>query len=159
MSTHTIVMQPGDGTSFWQPMPANGYAEVKLTPNATGHDGYSAGFQTVAPGGRIRARSHDSQVELQVCFRGKGAIVVDGERHPLMPGTMAFLGRDAVHEIVNEGPDDLVMLWVISPAGLEDFFAAIGRARSPGEAAPAPFARPTDVVAIERAMGMQNTTA
>jgi hypothetical protein len=72
---------------------------------------------------------------------------------------MAFLAKDAVHEIVNEGDDDLVMLWVISPAGLEDFFAAIGRARTPGEAAPAPFARPTDVVAIERAMGMENTKA
>jgi quercetin dioxygenase-like cupin family protein len=152
-------MQPGEGPSFWQPMPANGFAEVKVTPAATGHDVFSAGFQTVAPGGRIRPHSHGDQVELQVCFRGRGAIVVDGARHPLVPGTVAFLAKDAVHEIVNEGDDDLVMLWVISPAGLEDFFAAIGRARQPGEAAPAPFARPTDVVAIERALGMQNTKA
>ena len=32
---HAVVMQPGDGPSFWQPKPANGYAEPKLTPQNT----------------------------------------------------------------------------------------------------------------------------
>ena len=77
--------------------------------------------------------------------------MVDGARHELRPGTACFLGNDVRHEIVNDGDDDLVMLWVIAPAGLEDFFAAIGRARQPGEAAPAPFPRPTDVIAMSAA--------
>jgi hypothetical protein len=51
------------------------------------------------------------------------------------------------------------MLWVITPPGLEDFFRAIGRPRAAGEAAPPPFARPADVVAIERQMGMNDTRA
>jgi hypothetical protein len=46
---------------------------------------------------------------------------------------------------------------VITPPGLEHFFEAIGRRRTPGEPAPAPFARPADVVAVERAMGMNDT--
>jgi hypothetical protein len=37
---------------------------------------------------------------------------------------------------------------------VESFFKAIGRPRMPGEAAPAPFARPADGVEIERASGM-----
>jgi hypothetical protein len=49
------------------------------------------------------------------------------------------------------------MLWVISPPGLEHFFETIGRPRQPGEAAPTPFERPADVVAIERRMGMNDT--
>jgi quercetin dioxygenase-like cupin family protein len=154
-----VVRRPDEGKSYWQPVPAGDYAEVMLTPADTGHDGYSTGFQTVAPGGRIRAHSHDAQVELQVCFRGTGHIVIDGETHKLAPGTMCFLGRDALHEIVNDGTDPLVMLWLIAPGGLEDFFAAIGRARTPGEAAPAPFARPADVVEIERSLGLHNTKA
>jgi hypothetical protein len=48
---------------------------------------------------------------------------------------------------------------VITPPGLEDFFKAIGRPRTPGEPPPAPFARPADVVAIERALGMNDTRA
>jgi hypothetical protein len=85
--------------------------------------------------------------------------MVDGARHPLVPGTACFLGRDVKHEIVNDTDEELVMLWVITPHGLEDFFKAIGRPRMPGEPAPAPFARPDDVVAIERALGMNDTRA
>jgi hypothetical protein len=49
------------------------------------------------------------------------------------------------------------MMWIVAPHGLENFFKAIGRPRQPGEPAPEPFARPTDVVAIERALGMNDT--
>jgi hypothetical protein len=49
------------------------------------------------------------------------------------------------------------MLWVVTPPGLEKFFEAIGRPRAAGQAPPAPFERPTDVVAIERALGMNDT--
>lgn len=154
-----VVVQPDEGTSYWQPLPANGHADPKLTPASTGFDGLSLGYQTIAAGSRVREHSHGDQVELQICFRGRGRVVVDGQSHPLVPGTACFLGYDVKHEIVNEGPEELVMLWVISPPGLERFFEAIGRPRRPGEPAPAPFARPGDVVTIERAMGMNDTRA
>ena len=34
------------------------------------------------------------------------------------------------------------MLWLVSPAGLENFFQAIGRPRTPGEPAPATVRAP-----------------
>ena len=154
---HAVVVQPDEGPSYWQPVPANGHADPKLTPASTGYDGLSMGYQTIAPKSRVREHSHGDQIELQICFRGRGRVVVDGVSHPLVPGTACFVGYDVKHEIVNEGPEDLVMLWVISPAGLEDFFKTVGRPRRPGEPAPAPFARPAAVIAIERAMGMNDT--
>lgn len=156
---HAVVMQPGQAPSYWQPAPANGHADPTLFPANTGFDGLAMGYQTVAPGGRVREHSHGGQVELQICVQGRGRVVVDGVGHALVPGTACFLGYDVKHEILNEGDDELVMLWVVSPPGLEKFFAAIGRPRQPGEPAPAPFDRPTDVVAIERAMGMNDTRA
>ena len=156
---HAVVIQPGQAPSYWQPVPANGHADPTLFPTHTGFEGLAMGYQSVAPGGRVREHSHGGQIELQVCFRGRGRVVVDGTSHALEPGTACFLGYDVKHEIINEGDDELVMLWVVSPPGLEKFFAAIGRARRPGDPAPAPFARPTDVVAIERAMGMNDTRA
>jgi hypothetical protein len=84
--------------------------------------------------------------------------VVDGVSHALVPGTACFLGYDVRHEILNEGGEELVMLWVVSPPGLERFFEAIGRPRRPGEPAPAAFPRPTDVVAIERSLGLNDTS-
>ena len=156
---HAVVMQPGQGPSFWQPVPASGHADPTLVPATTGFDGLAMGYQAIAPGGRVREHSHGEQVELQICFRGRGRVLVDGVSHPLVPGTACFLGYDVKHEILNEGDEELVMLWVVSPPGLERFFEAIGRPRRSGEPAPTPFARPTDVVAIERAMGMNDTRA
>ena len=156
---HAVVVQPGEGPSFWQPVPANGHADPALHPGNTRYDGLSMGYQTVPPGGRVREHSHGHQVELQICFRGRGRVMVDGAAHPLVPGTACFLGYDVKHEIINEGPDDLVMLWLVTPPGLEHFFEAIGRVRRPGDPAPEPFARPADVLAVERVMGMNDTRA
>ena len=153
------VVQPEEGLSWWQPMPANGHADPKLVPADTGFGTLSMGYQTIAPGGRVRPHSHGAQVELQICFRGRGSVVADEESHPLIPGTACFLGPDVRHEIVNESDDDLVMMWLISPAGLEGFFGAVGRERTRGEPAPAPFERPPDVVVLERGLGMNDTTA
>lgn len=153
-----VVVQPGEGRSWWQPLPANGHADPTLVPADTGFHALSMGYQTIPPGGRVRPHSHRAQVELQICFRGRGRVVADGVEHPLVPGTACFLGTGVKHEIVNDGgEDDLVMMWLISPAGLEDFFSAVGRERTPGEPAPAPFERPADVVSIERGLGMDGT--
>ncbi len=155
--SHAVVVQPGEGPSFWQPLPANGHADPTLHPAVTRFEGLSMGYQSIAPGGRIREHSHGDQVELQICFRGRGRVVVDGASHALVPGTACFLGYDVKHEIFNEGDEDLVMLWVVSPPGLERFFEAIGRRRRAGEPPPAPFSRPADVVAIERSLGLNDT--
>jgi quercetin dioxygenase-like cupin family protein len=154
-----VVVQPDQGASYWQPVPANGHADPKLTPATTGFEALAMGYQTIAPGCRVREHSHGDQIELQICFRGRGRVMVDGVSHPLTPGTACFLGYDVKHEILNDSTEDLVMMWVITPPGLEDFFKAIGRPRQPGDPAPAPFARPTDVVTVERAMGMNDTRA
>lgn len=154
---HAVVMQPDDGPSFWQPVPANGHGDPKLFPGNTGFDALSMGYQTIAVGGRIREHSHGDQVELQICFRGRGHVNVDGQRHELVPGSACFLGYDVKHEIVNDGDDELVMMWVIAPAGLEDFFKTIGRPRKVGDSAPPPFERPADVIAIERSMGFKDS--
>src|SRR2546427_1390905 len=153
------VIQPTEGASFWQPGPANGHADPMLTPANTGYEALSMGYQTIAPRSRVREHSHGDQIELQICFRGRGRVVVDGVSHPLVPGTACFLGYEVKHEIINETDEELVMLRLVSPAGLENLFKAIGRPRTPGEPAPAPFARPQNVVEIERALGMNDTRA
>ena len=157
---HGVVMQPDEGPTFWQPVPANGHVESKLFPANTHFDGLSMGYQTIAPRSRVREHSHGEQIEMLVGIRGKGRVNLDGVGHDMVPGTVCFAGYDVKHEIINESDsEDLVMMWVISPAGLENFFESIGRTRTRGDAAPAPFARPESVVTIERDMGMNDTTA
>jgi len=143
------VVQPEDGTSFWQPVPANGYVMTKITPQIW--DGpFSLGVQVVAPGSHIRLHAHDRHREVIFVWQGEGTALIDGERHPMRPGAVIVLPFDVEHSFLNDSPDaELKLLWIMAPHGLEDFFAAIGRPRRPGEPTPAPFPRPADVLAIE----------
>ena len=147
-----FVRQPDEGESFWQPVPANGYAEVRVSKRDSPKiQGFSSGIQVIAPGCHIREHQHGAEQELLFFFEGTGKILVNGVEHPIRPGTTAYLGPWNKHKIVNDSQADLKMLWVLMPGGLEDFFQAIGRPRRPGEPAPAPFPRPENVKEIERA--------
>jgi quercetin dioxygenase-like cupin family protein len=148
-----IVMQPEEGQSYWQPIWANGYSIVKLSPKHGGPDDLAMGVQVIAPGGYVREHSHTPNQEILFCFEGKGTILVDGVPHPFVPGTTVYAGPGVKHKIINDGPGDLKMTWIYLPPGLDDFFAAIGRPRRPGEPPPEPFERPADVRAIEARTG------
>jgi hypothetical protein len=45
---HAVVMQPGDGASYWQPIPANGHADPTLYPDNTRFPGLSMGCGAVS---------------------------------------------------------------------------------------------------------------
>jgi mannose-6-phosphate isomerase-like protein (cupin superfamily) len=133
-------------------VPANGYAEVRVSKRDSPKiQGFSSGIQVIAPGCHIREHQHGAEQELLFFFEGTGKVLVNGVEHPVRPGTTAYLGPWNKHKIVNDSQADLKMLWVLMPGGLEDFFQAIGRPRTPGEPAPAPFPRPENVEEIERA--------
>ena len=144
-----IVVQPDEGDSFWQPVPANGYASVMLSPGGGASGLFSMGVQVIPPGGMIREHAHDRHEELTFFWQGAGKAIVDGVEHPIVPGTTIFAGRWVKHCFINDGEIDLKTVWVILPPGLEDFFEAIGRRRKPGEPGPEPFPRPENVLEIE----------
>ena len=147
-----FVVQPDEGESYWQPVPANGYAEVLVSKRDDPSIGaLSSGIQVIAPGCHIREHQHGAEQELLFFFEGTGKVLVNGEEHPVRPGTMVYAGRLNTHKIVNDTESELKMMWVLAPGGLEDFFEAIGRPRAAGEAAPEPFARPDNVAEIEAA--------
>lgn len=145
------IVQPGEAASHWQPVPANGFVEVLVAPHTVAMEN-PAGFgrQTVPPGCYVREHAHDRSEEIIHVISGTAHAIIEGERHAMLPGTTFFLGRNRVHMFVNDGAEDLVFTWLLLPNGLETFFAAIGRPRMAGEAPPAPFPRPADVLAIEQ---------
>jgi quercetin dioxygenase-like cupin family protein len=147
-----LVVQPDEGESYWQPVPANGYTEVRVSkrndPRVTK---FSHGIQVIAPGCYVRDHSHAANEELLFFFEGEGKVVIDGvEEHPIRAGTTMFFGPNRRHTFINTGDKPMKMAWIMLPGGLEDFFQGIGRPRTPGEPAPAPFQRPDDVLEIER---------
>ena len=146
-----LVVQPGAAESHWQPVPANGHIEVVFAPDRVAMDHpIGLGTQTVAVGGHVREHAHDRHEEVVYVVSGRGRAVIDGETHPMVPGSAFFIGRDRRHMFVNEGEAEITWMGLIVPNGLEDVFRLIGRPRRDGEPDPEPFARPADILEIER---------
>lgn len=144
------VLGPNDGKSFWQPVPANGFIRNLLNNRVVGSENnISVGTQTVAAGCFIREHTHAHNEEIIFVVRGKGIARVDGIEHPIEEGSCVFVGRNRKHHFLASKDEPLTFLWIMLPGGLDDFFEQIGRPRTPGEPAPAPFPRPDNVAEIE----------
>ena len=144
-----IVLGPDDGESLWQPLPSTGFVTNKINPYNSPYDAFSTGIQVLEPGAHIRRHAHERQHELLFCYAGRGRADIEGRSYEILPETMILVGRGLQHKVENTGSEQLRLLWLIAPAGLEDWFRAIGRPRRAGEPVPAPFERPANVEMIQ----------
>lgn len=147
-----VVVPPEAGESYWQPLPSRGYVTVNLSPANMPFDTFTSGIQVLPPGCHVRDHGHRQNHELIFVYEGRGEVRIDDDVYPVEPGSTVLFGRYAVHRISNTGDQDLKLFWVFFPPGLEDWFRAIGRPRSPDEPMPAPFPRPDGVAAIQERM-------
>jgi mannose-6-phosphate isomerase-like protein (cupin superfamily) len=145
----TLALGPDDGESFWQPLPSLGYITTKITPYNSPYDEFSLGIQVLEPGAHIRRHAHERSHEILFCYRGHGRAEIEDREIPLAEESVLLIGRGIQHKVINTGSSQMKLVWIISPAGLEDWFRAIGRARRPGDAMPKPFDRPADVERIQ----------
>lgn len=141
----SVVVGPDEGISLWQPMPSRGYVNLNLTPDNMPYDDFCSGIQVLPPGHYVREHGHSQNHELVFIYEGEGICIIDGEEHTLTPGSTVLFARNSVHLLKNTGEVDLKLHWVFFPPGLDDWFKAIGKARTPGEPMPEPFDRPEDV--------------
>lgn len=141
----SVVVGPGEGRSYWQPLPSCGYVDVNLTPDNMPYDSFSSGTQLLPPGCMVREHGHRQNHELVFIYEGEGEVEIEGEVTAIMPGTTVLFARNCTHLIRNTGTIDMKLFWVFMPPGLEDWFHAIGRPRQAGEAMPDAFERPADV--------------
>jgi quercetin dioxygenase-like cupin family protein len=145
------VVQPEEGKSFWQPVPANGFVRCILSSAEIGSEApFAMGTQTVDPGCFVREHMHPDNEEVIFVLEGKGEALIDGEdRVPMVKGTCLFFGRGRPHRFLASEDGPMTFMWLIMPGGLETFFARIGREKQADDAKPAPFPRPEDVKKIE----------
>jgi quercetin dioxygenase-like cupin family protein len=145
-----LAVGPEEGESYWQPQPSTGYVTVKISPYNSPNDLISAGVQVLEPGASVRRHAHERANEILFVFEGEGKAEIDGEWHRVSQGSTFMVGRYVQHYVENDGNVPLKLFWAIMPSGLEDWFRAIGRPRTPGEPRPAPFERPSDIAQIQR---------
>jgi mannose-6-phosphate isomerase-like protein (cupin superfamily) len=68
--------------------------------------------------GRSRERAASARHELLYVLAGSGQLEVDGERHPLEPGTGAFVAPGEAWSVDNPGPEELLVVVVGAVADL-----------------------------------------
>lgn len=75
---------------------------------------------------------HDHEEEAFYVLEGRAVFVVDDERRELGAGDLVIVPRGAPHTLARLGDEDLRMLVITSPAGLEHFFADVQEREAAG---------------------------
>lgn len=147
-----VLVAPGAGEAHWQPQPANGWIEILSSPGMAGAPpGCSAGLQELLPLGKIREHAHPAQTELFWVVEGQALARLDGTIRRLSKGAFLACPPHVRHGFINDGAGPYRFLWVLLPAGLEEFFRGIGRPRLSVGDDPTPYPRPAAAGAIELA--------
>jgi quercetin dioxygenase-like cupin family protein len=88
---------------------------------STGANNVALGTQQVMPGTGIPVHRHYHMDEAFYVLDGGGTFILNDVDHPFDRGATIFIPRNSWHGFLN--PDrELLLLWVVSPAGLEGFF-------------------------------------
>jgi mannose-6-phosphate isomerase-like protein (cupin superfamily) len=147
-------LEPDDGPSYWQPRPTGGHVTLVLHHGSMPSNMFAMGTQTIPPGGRLGTRAFEIGEGAFFVHRGTGRAMVNDEWRPIAPETLIYAGRGARHDVENDGAGDLVLAWVATPPGLAGLVRGLGRERTPGTPAPAPFDPPADARDAYRRAGI-----
>ena len=89
--------------------------------SATGSDNLALGTQEVMVGAGIPVHRHLHMDEAFYVLEGSGVFLLNDVRHSFEEGGTIFIPKNSWHGFAN--PDHkLLLLWIMSPAGLDGFF-------------------------------------
>ncbi|MGA8041430.1 MAG: cupin domain-containing protein [Terracidiphilus sp.] len=111
----------GSGADYWGP-------GTVMTFLITGKDTGGAFFMaemSVPPGGGPPPHIHHREDESFYLLEGTLTVQVGGKTLAVSAGDVAFLPRGIVHSLKNPGDGNARALVVITPAGLENYFAEV----------------------------------
>jgi quercetin dioxygenase-like cupin family protein len=107
------------GATYWGP---GDQVTILITGAETG-GAFSLVAGSCPPGGGPPPHIHSREDESFYVFEGTLTIQVGGDTITASPGDLAFLPRGIVHSFKNNGDVTAKALVLITPAGLENFFA------------------------------------
>jgi quercetin dioxygenase-like cupin family protein len=89
--------------------------------SSTGSGNLALGSQQVTRGAGIPIHRHLHMEEAFYVLEGSGTLTLDDVPHAFERGGTIFIPKNSWHGFAN--PDhELLLLWIVSPAGLEGFF-------------------------------------
>ena len=116
---HGYVLQTNEGEHLLH-FRDGGNIFIKVG-GATGSDNLAMGTQQVMVGTGIPIHRHFQMDEVFYVLEGSGIFTLEDVANPFERGTSIFIPKNTWHGFSN--PDhELLLLWVVSPAGLDGFF-------------------------------------
>lgn len=88
---------------------------------ATGSESLALGTQQVKAGGGIPVHRHPQTQEFFFVMKGSGMVLLGNSSRPFQQGATIVIPKNTWHGFSN--PDqELLLLWIVSPPGLDGFF-------------------------------------
>jgi mannose-6-phosphate isomerase-like protein (cupin superfamily) len=147
MSQPTQVLEPvatrsGEGEARWW---FACLAEIKVTAEQT--NGLLSILEiTEGPNQQAPLHVHHREDETFVVLEGDLTFTASGRTVPAGAGAVLYVPKGTVHSFANVGTTPARMLFLYTPAGMDEMFAEIDTPTRPGEAAPPPG--PEDVAKL-----------
>ena len=114
------VLGPDGGEHLIQ---RGGNIFIKADPT-NGSSNLAFGTQQILRGVGIPIHRHLQMDEAFYVIDGSGTFILNDVRHPIEKGASIFIPRTVWHGF--ENPDgELLLLWIVTPAGLEAFFREV----------------------------------
>lgn len=110
-----INLEDVSGTEF----PAGRLTRVIIGPGSKEARNFVMGYVTIFPQGKVPLHSHKNE-EVYTIIQGSGIMKVGKETQRVSAVSSIYIPSNVPHSLVNEGQEDLVMIFVYSPAGVMD---------------------------------------
>src|SRR5512145_49310 len=124
MSTQGYVLDPTGGEHLIR-NDGNVYL-IKVDPSR-GSNNMALGTQKVPMRTGIRVHQHQEADEVLFVLEGTGFGILGETRMPVEKGSAIYIPKGIWHGV--ENPDsELLLLWVVAPPGLEEFFREVASA-------------------------------
>lgn len=86
-----------------------------MHPAEHGNENQSLAEARIVPGGRTYPHKHDISEEIYHVVGGCGMMHLDGDSFPIVPGDTVYITPGAVHGLLNDGDETLVVLCCCAP--------------------------------------------
>ena len=115
------LLHANEGEMLLRP---TGKIVIKVDPR-TGSTRLAMGTQQLNAGTGIRVHRHEHEDEVLFVQEGGGTAILGDARKTVEAGTTIYVPQGVWHGVENPG-NEMHLLWVVTPPGLEGFFREIG---------------------------------
>jgi len=96
--------------------------KVLLSPKINRTRNLALGMTILESGNSSSPHTHDTEEEIWFVLSGTGHARVAEETIPIENGTAIYIPPKQTHQLINDGKEQMRVLWVFSPPGPETAF-------------------------------------